>query len=130
MPLIIEGIEFDNLLRARNKFESFRKHLDTEQEKAGAIYAFKQTFHVGLNTIHAFVEMRGGYPSNINGSKDLFRAAACLNFVEDPQKWFDFIEARNKIPGIYNEEEAGAVVATFDDFSEELAKFLTKVGAI
>lgn len=30
---LIAGLDISNLLKARNKFEEFRKHLDTEQIK-------------------------------------------------------------------------------------------------
>lgn len=129
MQIIIEGISFDNLLRARTDFEDFRDDIRTKRDKAGAIKAFEYTFEMTWKTMKKFVEMRGGYPFTISGSKDVFRVAAYLHLIDDPEKWFKFIEARNITSHVYNEVEADMVIANFGSFSKELTKFLNKVGA-
>ena len=87
MPLIIEGIEFDNLLRARNKFESFRKHLDTEQEKAGAIQSFEYTFEITWKIMKRIIDKQGDARHIITGSRDVIRVAADhLRVIDQPKK--------------------------------------------
>ncbi len=85
---------------------------------------------MSLKTMKKFVEMRGGYPFIISGSKDVFRAAAYLHLIDDPQKWFTFVEARNITSHVYNESDADEVIAVFNDFSRELSQFLHNVGIV
>ena len=37
----VEGVDLNNLLKAREVFERFRVHLETDQLQAGAIQAFE-----------------------------------------------------------------------------------------
>ena len=130
MPIIIDGISFENLLCARTKFEQFRRHLSTEQEKAGAIKAFEYTFELSWKIMKRIIEQQGDTPFVISGSRDIIRVAAYIHLIDEPRKWFDFIDARNITSHTYNEADADAVVAVFDTFSEELSKLLKKIGAI
>ena len=43
---LIAGLDISSLLKSRKKFEEFRKHLDTEQNKAGSIQAFEFCYEV------------------------------------------------------------------------------------
>jgi nucleotidyltransferase substrate binding protein (TIGR01987 family) len=130
MVIPIDGISFENLLRARGKFEQFRKQLTTEQNKAGAIYAFRYTFDLVWKIISKLVDKPGEHPFVITGSRDAIRVAAAIGLIDQPHIWFDCLDARNTTSHTYNEEEADAVVAIFDGFSAELSKFLKKAGAI
>ena len=38
---LIEGLDISSLLKSCNKFEEFRKHLDTEQNKADLSTVFR-----------------------------------------------------------------------------------------
>ena len=44
--MIIDGIQIDSLLKAFAKFEEFRKHIESDQEKEGAVHAFEYTFEL------------------------------------------------------------------------------------
>lgn len=85
MTTIVDGIAFDSLLRARNRFEQFRQHLTTDQEKAGAIKAFEYTHESAWKSMKKLIDVRGGIPFSINGSRDVFRAAAYINLIKDPK---------------------------------------------
>lgn len=43
---LVQGIDITSLIKARNKFEQFRQHLNSEQEKAGAIQAFEYSYEL------------------------------------------------------------------------------------
>lgn len=130
MTIKIDGILFDPLLKARNRFESFRQNLETDQEKAGAIQAFEYTFELTWKTMKKLAEERGGIPFVIRGSKDIFRAIEHLHFIDNAETWHKFIAARNNTSHSYNEEDADAVIEVFEDFSKELSTFLKNVGAL
>ncbi|HLD84423.1 MAG TPA: hypothetical protein VI844_01475 [Coxiellaceae bacterium] len=44
--IIFDDIDAGPLLRAQKKFELFRKNLNSEQEKAGAIQAFEYCYEL------------------------------------------------------------------------------------
>jgi nucleotidyltransferase substrate binding protein (TIGR01987 family) len=126
--MIIDGIEIDSLLRARTNFEAFRIDMVTKRDKAGAIQAFEYTYERAWKIMKKLIEKRGGIPFSINGTRDIFRAAAVLNMIPNPTLWFTFIEARNITVHTYDEKEVDMVIAVFDDFSRELTLFLANIG--
>jgi len=136
--MIIEGINFEPLLKARSKFEIFRHNvalqvdnnnlnLEEEQKRAGTIQAFEYCYELSWKTMRKVLINKGIIA---NSPKDTFRAAAKVNLIDDPENWFDFIDLRNTTVHTYDELKASAVVAELGQFSNSLTKFLQQVGAI
>jgi len=136
--MIIEGISFDPLLKARSKFEIFRHNvslqvdyanlnLEEEQKRAGAIQAFEYCYELSWKTMRKVLMNKGVIA---NSPKDTFRAAAKINLIDDPDNWFDFIDLRNTTVHTYDERKASEVIQAFEQFSDSLTRFLQKVGAI
>lgn len=136
--MIIEGINFEPLLKARSKFEVFRHNvsskmdyanlnLDEEQKRAGAIQAFEYCYELSWKTMRKVLMNKGIIA---NSPKDTFRAAAKVNLIADPDNWFDFIDLRNSTVHTYDERKAIEVIAEFEQFSGALTRFLQQVGAI
>ncbi|MFY9589577.1 HI0074 family nucleotidyltransferase substrate-binding subunit [Rickettsia endosymbiont of Halotydeus destructor] len=121
MVHLIEGIDISNLIRATNKFEEFRLHLDTEQNKAGSIKAFEFCYELSWKTMKRFCEKAGKTPYTL---KEIFREAAISGLISDPRIWFKFIEIRNITVHTYNEENIEKVISIFDDFSNALNELL------
>lgn len=124
--MIIDSIDISPLLKAQKKFELFRKHLGTEQEKAGAIQAFEYTYEQGWKTMKRLLEKRGVI---VQSPRETFREAAINGFIEDPTPWFDFIKIRNITVHTYDEEEIATVLSCLETFSQALSAFLKKIGA-
>ncbi len=124
---IIEGLDFTSLLKARSKFEQFRRNLSTDQDKAGSIQSFKYTYELAWKMMRKMLIVRG---REFNSPREVFRAAALEGFVKDPEVWFMFLKARNSTVHSYDEVDADAVIAVFEDFSCELGAFLIQVGII
>jgi len=119
-------INLQPLLRARAKFEKFRLRLDDEQQQAGAIQAFEFTYELAWKAMRKLLLVRG---KEYNSPREVFRAAALERLIENPELWFDFLKARNITVHTYDEANADAVIAVFDDFSKELTKFLKNCGS-
>jgi len=115
---LIEGLDISSLLKSRNKFEEFRKHLDTEQNKAGSIQAFEFCYEVAWKTMKRFCEKAGKSPYTL---KEIFREAAISGLISDPRKWFKFAEIREFTYDLENTEK---VIAIFDDFSNALSELV------
>lgn len=90
--MTIDGIEIDSLLKAFKKFEEFRHHLGSEQEKAGAIQAFEYCFGLTWKTMKRLLEARG---EEANSPREAFRMVALEKFIDDPEIWFRFLETKN-----------------------------------
>lgn len=123
--MIIEGVNVDPLLKAFKKFEKFRLHTNTEQEKAGAIQAYEYSFELVWKVMKRLLAERGKIA---NSPKEVFRMAALENFIEDPEVWFDFLKKRNITVHTYEEDSIEEVVSVFSDFSREMKQFLNKIG--
>lgn len=125
MNAVIEGLDFTSLLKARTKFEQFRRNLVTDQDKAGSIQSFEYTYELAWKMMRKLLIVRG---KEFNSPREVFRAAALEGFIKDPELWFIFLKARNITVHTYDEVDADAVIAVFEDFSRELAAFLMHVG--
>ena len=65
--------------------------------------------------------------SNISAAKPGIREMARNQLIEDPQIWFDFIEARNESSHSYDEEVAKKVYEVAKKLPAEAHKLLSKL---
>ncbi|MGN7620332.1 HI0074 family nucleotidyltransferase substrate-binding subunit [Rickettsia amblyommatis] len=121
---LIAGLDISSLLKSRKKFEEFRKHLDTEQNKAGSIQSFEFCYELAWKTMKRFCEKSGKTPYVL---KDVFREAAVSGLISDPRIWFKFIEIRNITVHTYNEKNLELVISIFDDFSDTLNELINNL---
>jgi nucleotidyltransferase substrate binding protein (TIGR01987 family) len=124
--MIVDDINIESLLKAFSKFEKFRQNLDTEQEQAGAIQAFKYCFELSWKTMKRLLEAR---EKMANSPREAFRMAGLEGFIKDPEIWFNFLKKRNITVHTYEEKEAKEVISVFSDFSSEIQAFLKNIGA-
>lgn len=125
--ITIDNVNLDNLMNARMKFEDFRQHLNTEQEKAGAIQAYEYTYELTWKTMRRLLSARGVIT---NSPRDTFREAALNQMIIKPETWFEFITIRNLTVRTYNKEVVKQILAVLDAFSDELTLFLKNIGAL
>lgn len=127
MNTVIYGIDFMPLLKARTNFEKFRANLSDEQYKAGAIQAFEYTYELTWKMMRKVLIARG---QEHNSPREVFRVAGIEKLIQNSEIWFEFLKARNITVHSYDEEDADAVIAVFDDFSRELTDFLARIGIL
>lgn len=123
--MLSQEIQTRPFLKAFQKFEQFRKNLATEQEQAGAIQAFEYCFELIWKLMKRLLQERGKIA---NSPKEVFRMSALEGFIDEPDIWFDFLKKRNLTVHTYEQEEALEVLSIFEKFSEEIKKFLNKIG--
>ncbi len=121
MTHMLHGIDIAPLLKAQAIFERFCQHLESDQEKAGAVQAFEFCYELAWKTMKRFLDKKG---VEVRSPRDAFREAALNGFIADPKKWFVFIEKRNITTQIYDEKILENIVAIFGDFSKELSSFI------
>ena len=120
-----EQVNIDPLLRAFRKFEEFRRHMRTDQEKAGVIQAFEYSFELVWKTMKKILETRG---LKTNSPRETFRVSALEGFIRDPEVWFAFLLMRNLTTHTYNESEVDKVLSVVVSFSDEVRYFLSQIG--
>lgn len=123
--MIIDNVYITPLLKAFKKFEAFRVHTVTEQEKAGAIQAFEYCFELVWKIMKKLLEERGKIA---NSPKETFRMAALEGFIQDVEIWFNFLKMRNLTVHTYEENEADKVIEILPLFSQEIIAFLNAIG--
>jgi nucleotidyltransferase substrate binding protein (TIGR01987 family) len=65
--------------------------------------------------------------SSSTAPKPVIREMAQNSFISDVQKWFDFIEGRNKTSHAYDEDIADAIVKIAQSFYPEAVLLLEKL---
>ena len=103
MMQMVGGTDIAPLIKAFEKFERFRIHDKTEQERAGTILAFEYCFELSWKIMRKLLEERGKI---VNSPRETFRVAALEGFIDDPEIWFVFLLKRNLTVHTYNQEEA------------------------
>ena len=124
MAYIIRGIDIENLLNARKKFEKFRQNLRSEQEKAGAIQAYEYTYELAWKTMKRLLNEQG---VEVASPRSCIREAAINNMISDPLIWFACLDLRNLAAHTYNQQNSDEVLAIFDAFSRALSEFITNI---
>ena len=125
MAKVVDGIDISSLLRARDVFERFRKSLNTEQEKAGAIQSFEFCYELSWKMMKRILEARG---LDVKSPRDAFRQATVNKLISSPEPWFDFLVKRNLTSHCYDQKYVDFIVNSFDDFSREINIFIDNLG--
>jgi nucleotidyltransferase substrate binding protein (TIGR01987 family) len=119
-----EKIDITSLLKAQGQFEKYRKNLNSDQEKSGAVQAFEYCYELSWKMMKRVLGAKG----LITGSpKDTFRNAAIEGLITNPEVWFEFQVLRNLTVHTYNEYNLNVVVKSFDQFSKELQDLISNI---
>ena len=119
-------LNIDKLLQAQKIFERFRQDMKDDRDQAGAVQAFEFCYELAWKMMKRFLAARG---LDTGSPKDTFRAAALEKLIDDPEVWFDFQKKRNLTVHTYEQENLNAIVAIFDQFSQELHKLVERLKA-
>lgn len=122
MEYFIDKIDIGNFLKSREQFEKYRKNIDTEQNKAGAIQAFEYTYETSWKTMKRILKSQGLI--EVSSPRQCFREAAKISLISDPKAWFYFLDIRNLTVHTYNEKNVETVISSFDQFSSALDEFV------
>ncbi len=118
-----DTVNLEKLKKAQAIFEDFRNNLTTHQNKAGAVQAFEFSYEMAWKIMKRVLATRG---IESGSPRDVFRKAAQDNIIYDPETWFDFLDKRSLTMDIYDEEILEEVVSSFEVFSRELSKLISK----
>lgn len=120
-----EKISIAKLLKAQKVFERFRKDICDDRDEAGAIQAFEFCYELAWKSIKKILQAGGVH--NLVSPRDCIRAAAQKGWIDDPELWFSFIDARNTASYTYDQELVGEVLVVFPAFSLALEHLITNL---
>ena len=122
-----DAINLSYIKKARDVFENFRKNLETDQEKAGAVQAFEFCYELSWKIMKRVLEHRG---LEVGSPKDTFRKAFEEGIISDPELWFEFQKKRNLTVHTYNMANLDLIVDSFDLFSLELNRLIASLESL
>ena len=116
-------LKLTRLEKALASLEEGYKPSPSELERDGIIQRFEFSLELCWKTSQKVLSANG---ISTDVPKNTFRELAKLKWIESPEPWFSYIDARNKASHIYNREMAKEVFALIDDFLKD-AKVLLGV---
>jgi len=94
--------------------------------RAAAIQHFEFTFELSWKILERLLGEKLGVSSvKRMSNKAMFRVAAERSLLEEPQRWFTYLDARNKTSHTYNEQAAENVYEKIPAFLDDAKKLLT-----
>jgi nucleotidyltransferase substrate binding protein (TIGR01987 family) len=93
-------------------------------ERDGIIQRFEYCLEVSWNSAKKVLEF---HEIKTDSTRNIFRELAKIGWINNPDKWIKFLEARNKTSHLYHDEiakELFAIVPSFLESSHQLLKAL------
>lgn len=125
--IIESNIDIAPLLIAFDQFHQALQIAKSDLEKAGTIQYFEFTYELAWKTLKRILNGRG---KDLNSPKPIFREAALEKLIEDPELWFDFMNATHVIIQIYNKFVANNIFKDLHLFDTEMIKLTEKLKSL
>ena len=129
-----EKLEISSLLKA---YEAFSRVLSQSGEleenyyevyRAAIIQNFEFSFELCWKLMQRWLEMDDSRAvARTLNKKDLFRLAHTKGLIHDAEKWFEYLNARNRTSHTYDENLADSVFKTAKDFYYDFKCFLDEM---
>lgn len=132
MAKTLDALRFDSLEDAlRTLRDGLQSPPTSLLERDGVIQRFEYTFELAWKSIRAYL-LAAGRSEVSNSPKPLLRDALEENLIENIQKWFDFLDARNHSTHNYSRlraEDVFRLAQEFPPYAETLlARLKSKAG--
>lgn len=122
--IILDNLVITPLLKAQKTFEQALKEAHSELERDGAIQRFEYTYELVWKMLKKILYSKG---IDVNSPRDVFREAAKLKLIVDPNIWFTFLNKRNLTVHTYNQECADEIFSLLPQFEKELRAVIDEI---
>ncbi len=96
---------------------------EDEELRDSVIQRFEYTYELAWKMMKRYLESEG-FKEVISFSKrDLFRKAAEIGLINEPESWFTFHVARNETSHVYDQNIASEVYSKACDFFKQAKQF-------
>jgi nucleotidyltransferase substrate binding protein (TIGR01987 family) len=82
-------------------------------ERDGTIQRFEYCLEISWNSARKVLEYHN---YKVDTPRNIFREMAKIGWVDNPEEWIEFLEARNKTSHIYHDEVAAEIFALVPSF--------------
>lgn len=95
-----------------------------ELERDGAIQRFEYCIEISWKSAKKVLEF---HEHQTDTPRNIFRDLAKIGWIDNPEEWIEFLEARNKTSHIYHESVAEEIFKIIPRFLKSSHKLLTKL---
>ena len=113
-----------SLNKAYEVLVRFLQNCVTEQEKAGTIQAFEFCYELAWKTMKKALKVNG---LEVNSPRETFREAADNKIIENPKKWFLYMEKRNLTTHTYNPLIMEEIIIILPEFVKDLGATISNI---
>lgn len=103
---------------------------ENEFVRDAAIQRFEYTFELAWKMIKRHLDWMGESDTAALSRKDLFRQAARIGLISDPEAWFIYNQARNESSHTYNRAVAERVFEEAQKFFPDVQELAENLGRI
>lgn len=121
---ILDGLIITPLLKARDSLKIALESPKTELNRDASIQRYEFTFELAWKTMKRVLTYKGILANN---PRDSIREAAKQNLIDDPKKWFVFLENRNLTTHVYNEDVAEKIYNSLSEFQDAIDLFINNI---
>lgn len=117
----------EDLKSAQHKLSEALSLPPTEIHKDATIQRFEFTFELSWKLMNAILRENG---IEAYGPKNTIREAANLKMIDDVEKWFEFLNARNLTTHVYKKEIAEQVYSSAKEFEKYIKDLIKKISSM
>jgi nucleotidyltransferase substrate binding protein (TIGR01987 family) len=121
---ILEKVEAQSLLDAHAALKRSLAQPENEFTRNSSIQCFEFTLELVWKTLKRVLEVYGDVTSN---SREAFRGAVKIHVIDDPIKWFEYIELRNLSSHTYKEAVAKQIYSQLHKFSTDVTVIIERL---
>lgn len=115
----------DNYKKALNTLDlAMAKPPANDLERDGIIQRFEYCVEISWKSAKKVLEY---HEQEADTPRNIIRELAKINWINNPDEWIDFLEARNKTSHLYHEEVAAELFKLVPSFLKSSHQLLTKL---
>jgi len=115
--------------KALGSLESVLQIPRTDVVRDAAIQRFEYTYEIAWKMIRRHLKSLDVTEVDSMSRRELFREAARVGLIPDPELWFDYHDARNRTSHVYNESVADEVYSAATQFAPDARRLLDELEA-
>ena len=114
---ILGKIEAQSLLEAHAALNRSLAQPENEFMRNSSIQCFEFTLELVWKTLKRVLQIYGEEAPN---ARDAFRLGVKIRVIDSPEKWFDYLELRNKSSHVYSESVSKEIYGKLAQFSQDV----------
>ena len=100
-----------------------------EELRDAVIQRFEYSMDLSWKMVQRVMKAEGANEATLRTKRDLFREGAKAGIIDDPERWFSWLEARNETSHTYSAEVAERVYLKAQEFAPEAGILLGRLEA-